>query len=168
MILPITKSCCGFSRWRSSGPTPITSRPTLDLEIAKLAVREFEEGTGRETIEDFEGKILLARSDLERASDRVAWSHRMKDKGYIPAAAVTAEEFKQSQMMLALAQQESAFELFKKYTAPKTSKVLKGAVTAAETTLNYQTLRLRGIAIGLPCSRSRWSTARSVRRTTAS
>ena len=32
----------------------------LDLEIAKLAVREFEEGTVRETIEDFEGKIFLA------------------------------------------------------------------------------------------------------------
>ena len=61
----------------------------LDLEIAKLAVREFEEGTLRETIEDFEGRILLARSDLERAKDRVAWAHRMKEKGYIPAAAVT-------------------------------------------------------------------------------
>ena len=76
-------------------------------------------GCERETIEDFEGKILLARSDLERARDRVAWAHRMKDKGYLPAATVTAEEFKQSQMMLSLAQQESAFELFKKYTAPE-------------------------------------------------
>ena len=67
----------------------------LDLEIAKLAVREFEEGTLQETIEDFEGKILLARSDLERATDRVAWARRMKDKGYIPAAMVTSEEYKQ-------------------------------------------------------------------------
>ena len=33
----------------------------LDLEIAKLAVREFQEGTMRETIQDFEGKIFLAR-----------------------------------------------------------------------------------------------------------
>jgi HlyD family secretion protein len=114
---------------------------TLELEVAKLAVREFEDGTERETIEDFEGRILLARSDLERARDRVAWSHRMKDKGYLPAATVTTEEYKQSQMTLALAQQETAFELFKKYTAPKTLKILKGSVIAAETTLDYQTLR---------------------------
>jgi HlyD family secretion protein len=113
----------------------------LELEIAKLAVREFEEGTKRETIEDFEGRILLARSDLERAADRVAWSHRMKDKGYLPPAVVSAEEFKHSQLMFSLGQQESEYELFKKYTAPKTLKVLTGAVTAAETTLNYQTLR---------------------------
>ena len=115
----------------------------LELDIARLAVREFEEGTVHETIEDFEGKILLARSDLERSNDRVAWSHRMNAKGYIPAAAVTAEEYKQSQMQLSLTQQESAFELFKKYTAPKTSKILKGAVTAAETMLNYHDAALR-------------------------
>ena len=56
---------------------------------------------------------------------------------------VTAEEYKQSQMVFALEQQESAFELFKKYTAPKTLKILKGSVTTAETTLNYQTLQAR-------------------------
>ena len=97
----------------------------LEVDIAKLAVREFEEGTLREMIEDFEGRILLARSDLQRANDRVAWARRVGSKGYIPAAMVTTEEFKQSQTLVSLTQQESAFELFKKYTAPKTSKVLR-------------------------------------------
>ena len=114
---------------------------TLELDIAKLAVREFEDGTEKEMIEDFERRALLARSDLERENDRVAWSHRMKDKGYLPSAVVTAEEYKQSQMTFAVEQEESAFELFKKYTVPRTLKILKGTVTAAETTLNYQTLR---------------------------
>ena len=114
----------------------------LDVEISKLAAEEFENGTLKETLEDFEARIFLGRSDLERANDRVSWSHRMRDKGYVPAAMVTAEEFKQTQLILSLKQQESAFELFKKYTAPKSSKILKGAVTAAETILNYQLLRL--------------------------
>ena len=65
----------------------------------------------------------------------------MGSKGYLAAAMVSAEEFKQSQTLLSLTEQESAFELFKKYTASKTSKVLRGAVTAAETTLSYHTLR---------------------------
>jgi HlyD family secretion protein len=114
----------------------------LDVEISKLAVQEFENGTVKETIEDFEGKIFLARSDLERAKDRVAWAHRMRDKGYLPPVVVTTEEFKQAQLIEALKGQESAFEVFKKYTCPRTSKVLKGAVTAAETILDYQQLRL--------------------------
>jgi HlyD family secretion protein len=114
----------------------------LAVEIARLAVREFEEGTLRETTADFDGKILLAQSDLARSSDRLAWCHRMKDKGYLPAATVTAEEYKRAQLDLALKQQISAYELFKKYTAPKTSKVLRGDVRAAETLLDYQRMRL--------------------------
>jgi HlyD family secretion protein len=114
----------------------------LDLDIAKLAVREFEKGTLGETIEDFKGRIFLARSDLERANDRVAWAHRMKDKGYIPAATVSSEDYKKSQMMFSLAQQQSAYELFVNFTAPKTLKVLEGTVAAADLTLGYQALRL--------------------------
>ena len=53
----------------------------LDVEIAQLAVREFQEGTMAETLQDFQGKILLARSDLELAGDRLNWSRRMKEKG---------------------------------------------------------------------------------------
>jgi HlyD family secretion protein len=114
----------------------------LDLEIAKLAVREFEKGTMHETIEDFEGKVFLARSDVERANDRVAWAHRMKEKGYIAAAAATAADYTQNQAKFGLAQQESAYQLFVKYTAPKTAKVLQGAVASADLTLGYQALRL--------------------------
>jgi HlyD family secretion protein len=114
----------------------------LDLEIAGLAVREFEEGILRETTEDFEGKIFLARSDLERTRDRLAWCRRMRDKGYLPAATVTSEEYRRAQLNLALEQQVSAYALFKKFTVPKTSKILKGAMKAATTVLGYQRLRL--------------------------
>jgi HlyD family secretion protein len=115
----------------------------LDLEIAKLAVREFQEGTVKESTELFEGNIFLARSDLERANDRLNWSRRMNGKGYVPAAAVTSDAFRKEQMALALTQQESAFGLFKKYTVPRTMKELEGAVTGAESNLDYQQLRLR-------------------------
>ena len=66
----------------------------------------------------------------------------MKEKGYIAAAVATAEDFKREQMAHALFQQESAYELFTKYTAPKTIEGARGSVSAAELTLSYQTLRL--------------------------
>jgi HlyD family secretion protein len=115
----------------------------LDVEIARLAVREFEEGLMAETLQDFEGKILLGRADLERAVDRLNWSRRMNGKGYIPAAVVTSDEFKKQQAALLLSQQEVAYALFKKYTGPKNLQVLKGAVTGAGSILEYQDLRLR-------------------------
>jgi len=116
---------------------------SLDLEIAKLAVHEFLEGTVRETTEDFEGKILLARSDLASVIDRLNWCHRMNDKGYLPPAVVSSEEYRKAQAELALTQQESAYALFKKFTTPKTTKILTGAVTGAEATLEYQEFRLK-------------------------
>ena len=114
----------------------------LNVEIARLAVREFKEGTARETNQDFEGKIFLARSDLERAIDRLNWSRRMNQKGYIPAAIVTSDKFRVDQMELALRQQESAYAVFKKYTGPKTARELEGAEQGARATLEYQGLRL--------------------------
>jgi HlyD family secretion protein len=115
----------------------------LNLKIANLQLQEFIEGTLHETTEDFEGKIFLSRSDLERANDRLSWSRRMKEKGYAPASQVASDEFRQSQMALALAQQNSAFALFKKFTAPKTARVLGGAVEEAKTILHYEELRLQ-------------------------
>jgi HlyD family secretion protein len=114
----------------------------LDVQIARLAVREFEDGLAQTTIEDLEGKIFLARSELERAADRLNWSRRMNQKGYVPAAMVTSDAFKKEQMALALVQQESALALFKKFTAPKTMKELEGAVKGAESVLDYQELRV--------------------------
>ena len=115
----------------------------LNVEIARLAVREFTEGTVHETKQDFEGKIFLARSDLERAVDRLNWSRRMNQKGYTPAAVVTSDRFRVDQMALALRQQESAYDLFQKFTAPRTIKELEGAVQGAKATLEYQELRFQ-------------------------
>jgi HlyD family secretion protein len=115
----------------------------LNVQIAKLAVQEWIEGTVRETTQDFEGKIFLARSDLERSIDRLSWCRRMKEKGYLPAATVTSEEFRKAQLELALTQQESAYALFKKFTAPKSAMILKGAVRGAEAILEYQQLRVQ-------------------------
>jgi HlyD family secretion protein len=115
----------------------------LDLEIAKLAVREFQEGIVKESTELFEGNVFLARSDLERANDRLNWSRRMNGKGYVPAASVMSDAFRKEQMAQALTKQEGAFGLFKKYTVARTMKELEGAVTGAESNLDYQQLRLR-------------------------
>jgi HlyD family secretion protein len=113
----------------------------LDWEIAKLAVREFREGTMRETVEDFQARITLARADRERARDRLAWSRRMKEKGYVPISAVTSDEFRLAQLDLVVQQEESAFAVYQKYTATKTIRELEGAVKGTEAILQYQQLR---------------------------
>ncbi len=113
----------------------------LDHEIAELAVREFKEGLMPETITDFEGRLFLARSELERATDRLNWCLRMKEKGYVAASTVSAEAYRKAQLTLSLAREDSAAELFKKFTAPRTIRELEGAVKGAAVMLEYQQLR---------------------------
>ncbi len=113
----------------------------LDHEVAELAVREFKDGIMQETIEDFEGRLFLARSELERASDRLNWCLRMKEKGYVAASTVSAEAYRKAQLTLNVAREDSAFQLFKKFTGPKTIRELEGAVKGAAVMLEYQQLR---------------------------
>jgi HlyD family secretion protein len=99
------------------------------------------EGTVCETTEDFERRIFLGRAEVERAANRLSWCRRMKDKGYVPASMVSAEAFRHAQSVMNLNQEEAAYGLFKRFTAPKTTKVLQGDVVSAETTVRYQQLR---------------------------
>lgn len=114
----------------------------LTHEIAKLAVTEFQEGLKQETIKDFERSIALARSDQERTRDRMEWARRMMQKGYVAAAQLSNEELNNARALFTLGQEKAAYELFLRWTAPRTVKVLEGDVMAAETTLKYQDLRL--------------------------
>jgi HlyD family secretion protein len=113
----------------------------LDLEIAQLALGKYREGTMPEIRAAFQGRILLARADRERARDRLAWSRGMKAKGYVSASTVTTDEHALACAEEALKREESAFQLFQRYTAPTTIRVLEGTVSSARVILEYHELR---------------------------
>jgi HlyD family secretion protein len=115
----------------------------LNLEIAKLAVQEYKEGIQRETIKQMEGQLALARSDVERASDRVDWTQRMNDKGYASVSQVTSDKHTLTSVLLTLERQQSAFNLFQRFTAPKDELLLQGDVKAAESTMRFEQQRLQ-------------------------
>jgi HlyD family secretion protein len=116
-------------------------RAQLDLEVSNLAVRKFREGTMTEVIAGFRGRVALARAGLERARARLDWSRGMKAKGYVSAGAVQTEESSVARAEEALKIEESAFNLFQRYTAPKTLRALEGTVLGAEAILRYHELR---------------------------
>jgi len=115
----------------------------LNLEIARLAVREYSDGMVQETLKGMEGAIALARSDLSRADMRLEWTKRMNDKGYASVAQIASDQDTVSRSEIALKRQLAALELFKRFTEPKTIKTLQGQVKAAETVLGNETLRLQ-------------------------
>ncbi len=115
----------------------------LNHEIALLAVREYRDGTVHETLKGMEGAIALADSDLSRATQQLAWTKRMNEKGYASSAQIMSDQDTVSKMSFTLKRQVTALELFKRFTEPKTIKSLQGNVKAAETALGNETIRLQ-------------------------
>jgi HlyD family secretion protein len=113
----------------------------LDLEIAQLALRKYREGTMPEILAAFQGRVTLARADRERARDRLDWSRGMKAKGYVSASTVKTDEHALACAEEALKIEQAAFQLFQRYTAPTTIRVLDGTVSSARAILEYHELR---------------------------
>ena len=115
----------------------------LNYEIALLAVREYRDGTVEETLKGMEGSIALARSDLSRAVEHLAWTKRMKEKGYSSFAQIVSEQHTVSQLNVSLERQLMSLQLFQRFTEPKTEKTLQKQVKAADTSLNNEKMRLQ-------------------------
>ncbi len=115
----------------------------LNHEIALLAVREYLEGTVPETVQQMEGSLALANSDLSRASERLEWTKKMNQKGYASVAQIETDKQAVTTADLAFQRQIGSYELFKRFTLPKTQKTLEGDVKAALTSLHNEQVRLQ-------------------------
>jgi HlyD family secretion protein len=115
----------------------------LNLEVARMAVDEYRDGLMQQTLKTLNGQIVLTDSDRERASDRLEWSRRMLEKGYLSRGQVTSEEFALNRLVVGLRQSRTALRMFEKFSAPKYIRILKSDVLSAEAFHNFQLRRLQ-------------------------
>lgn len=64
----------------------------LNFEIAELAVHEYKLGLFDQQRQTMEGTIALAKSDHERALERLKWTRKMLAKGYASIASKSSDE----------------------------------------------------------------------------
>jgi HlyD family secretion protein len=114
----------------------------LDLEVARLAVREFREGNMAQDLKQMKASITLAESDLQRSADRLEWTRRMRVKGYVSISQLSSEEVEFSRATISLANSRRALGVYEQYTTPRILRGLETKVTAAEANLRYQDARL--------------------------
>jgi HlyD family secretion protein len=100
-------------------------------ELAEIAVEEFDEVNSPLELAAVEGEIMLAESDLQRAEDRLDWARRMFDKGYVSAAAKTAEEFSHKKAIFSLEQAQNKKNVSLSFIRAKRNKQLRSEVEKA-------------------------------------
>ena len=104
---------------------------TLVREVAEYGVKEYEQGLYLQELATYRGQIALAKSDRERAIDRLKWSTDMKVKGYVSVATNIADQLTMQQANFDLEQAETQLKVLEKYTYEKQMKSLKSDVEKA-------------------------------------
>jgi HlyD family secretion protein len=114
----------------------------LDLAVARMAVQEFRDGLKLSTLKELDGRIALAKSELERASDHRSWTERMLIKGYVSRSQASADAVSERRAAFNLEQAQLSADVFKRYEVPGTMRILENAVLSCEASMRYQDARL--------------------------
>jgi HlyD family secretion protein len=115
----------------------------LALEVARIALREYQDGQVFKLTKEFEGRIALTRSDYQNQVSRLAWTEAMHAKGYASKAQLIVERQALDKAGHDLRKVEGEFRLFRDYQAPKEILTLRGQVQIAEHNHSVETERLK-------------------------
>jgi HlyD family secretion protein len=103
----------------------------LALQSAEIALREYRDGLLPNEILGMQGRIALAESEMKAASDRLAWSQRMADKGYASRAQVANDRQALLSATLRLEQAQMELDTYRRFNATKTLVSLQADVEKA-------------------------------------
>lgn len=101
-------------------------------ESAKIAVSEYEEGMYVQSLKDLEAKATVAKENLESARNLLVFTNRMARQGYVTPLQREAQQFAVQRPQLDLDVANTAIEVLRKYTGPKTLVGLKSTRDSAE------------------------------------
>ena len=104
----------------------------LTREVAEVGVREYEEGVYKQDFDTIKGEIALAKSDLTRSEDRLDWSTKMSDKGYVSLSQKLADTLSLQKAKFSVEQAETKMVVLEKFTREKTLKELRAEVEKAK------------------------------------
>jgi HlyD family secretion protein len=115
----------------------------LALEVARIALREYQDGQIIKLTKEFEGRIALAQSDFQNQVNRLAWAEAMNAKGYASKAQVITERQTLDKARHDLRKVEGEFHLFRDHQAPKQILALRAEIETADSNHSVETLRLK-------------------------
>ncbi len=117
----------------NSQSTAIEAKATLD--DAKLALKEYEDGTFLELEEQQESAVFVAREDLRRAEEYLEYSKRLAERGYIPEAQLEADTFAVEKERKELGVTETKLKVLREFTKEKMGTKLKADIATAQARL---------------------------------
>jgi len=89
------------------------------VTFADLVTREDLGGEALQELRQLESAIDLAGEELQRADDKVVWTRRLFERGYVTGSELKADELAAKRRTAELDQAKTSLDLFRRYTFPK-------------------------------------------------
>ena len=92
------------------------SRAELDYRFAQLNLTKYVEGEFPQQLQRNEADINLANEELQRANDKLAWSQRLADEGYLTRMELQADELAARRAEIDLELAQGTLQVLQEYT----------------------------------------------------
>ncbi len=106
-----------------------------DVETAKLALQEYENGTFRQEEQALEGDEFVAKESLRRAEEYLRYSERLASRGYVTEVQLEADRFGVEKARKELDSVRTKLEVLNRFTKQKSLNKLRSDVETAEARL---------------------------------
>jgi HlyD family secretion protein len=120
-----------------------TLKAGLTLETAEIGLREYQDGLAAQLTKEFQGRIALGRSDMQRQTDRLTWTGDMVVKGYLSRGQLLSEQQLDARVRHENSKTEGEFRLFREFTVPKELKTRLNQIKEAEINHRIEADRLK-------------------------
>lgn len=120
----------------------VRNQSETDIAEAKLAVKfscleqeKFEKGEYQQQLQQADAEISIAREELRRAQDKVAWSRKLSDQGFLTRLEMEADELAARRRDLDLQLALGKKDVLTRYTYSMTREKLASDIRKAEMAL---------------------------------
>ncbi len=117
------------------------SRAELDYRFAELNLTKYIEGEYPQELQRAEADINLANEELQRANDKMEWSARLADEGYLTRMELQADELAARRAEIDLQLAEGKLRLLEEYTHQQKLEELRSEVEQKRMALERVRLR---------------------------
>lgn len=106
-----------------------------DVETAKLALQEYENGTFRQEEQGLQSDEFVAKETLRRAEEYLRYSERLASRGYVTEVQLEADRFAVEKARKELDSVRTKIEVLNRFTKQKALNKLRADVETAEARL---------------------------------
>lgn len=115
----------------------------LNFKFAKLALEKYREGEYPEELQNAQADITIAKEEVRRSEEKLAWSQKLASEDFITRSELQADELALKRDQINLQMAENKLTLLEKYTHMEKVEKLQSDVKQAELALDRETRKAR-------------------------